>query len=211
MANNHAVFELLEATMIDGIKSANNVAAIAKKQLPRTETSGHGNKDAKLDEISALEAREDRVSLNQKGIDSFTYAKPLGTEQRTEQVFLTLRKLVAKILQDQQTADQIDNGDMETLDINKLTPEKAKSLVANDGHWKPEQTAARITAFSITIAGNDPKKIDKMKENIEKGFQLAKETIGGELPDMFSETYTTVMQKINDWAQKSNNTAKSNI
>jgi hypothetical protein len=197
--------------MIDGIKSANNIAAIAKKQLSRTELSGSGTKNAKLDDISAQEIREDRISLNQKGVDPFTYTKPLGTELRTDQVFLTLRKLVAKILQDQQTADQIDNGDMETIDINKLTPEKAKSLVANDDHWKPEQTAARITAFSITIAGNDPNKIDKIRENIDKGFLLAKETLGGVSPDRFSETYATVMQKINDWAQKTDNTAKGNI
>ena len=65
-----------------------------------------------------------------------------------------------------------------------------------------EQTADRITAFSVTIAGNDPKKIDKIKENIDKGFQLAKESIGSEATDMLSETYSAVIQKINDWAQR---------
>ena len=91
---------------------------------------------------------------------------------------------------------------METIDINKLTPEIAKTLVANDDHWKPEQTAARITAFSITISGHNPDKLDKIKENIDKGFQLAKEALGGELPKMSDKTYTAVMQKLEDWAQQ---------
>ena len=91
---------------------------------------------------------------------------------------------------------------METIDISKLTPEIAKTLVANDGHWKPEQTAARIMAFSITISGNNPEKLDKIKENINQGFQLAKEALGGELPKMSVETYTAVMQKLEDWAEQ---------
>lgn len=182
--------------MIEGIKSTNPVAVITKKQPIRSESPDSGRTDSRFDEI----VLEDRISLNRKETEPFTYTKPLGTEQRSDQVFLMLRKLVSKILQDQKTADQIDSGDMETIDINKLTPEIAKTLVANDGHWKPEQTAARITAFSITISGNNPEKLDKIKENINKGFQLAKEALGGELPKMSDETYTAVMQKLDDWA-----------
>jgi hypothetical protein len=188
--------------MLEGIKSAGTTAVIEMKQFARSENPDSGKTDPKLDDISAMETQEDRISLNRKELEPFTYTKPLDTEQRLDNVFLTLRKLVAKILQDQQTADQIDNGNVEVIDINKITPEIAKTLVANDGHWKPEKTAARIVAFSITIAGNDPTKIDRVKENLNEGFQLAKEALGGKLTQMSKDTYSAVMQKLDDWAQR---------
>jgi hypothetical protein len=190
-----------EATMIEGMKSIRATAVIETIQLTRSENPVFNKTDSKPDDLLTMETQEDRVSLNRKELGPFTYTKPLGAEQRLDNVFMTLRKLVAKILQDQQTADQIDNGNMEIIDINKITPEKAKALVANDGHWKPEQTAARIVAFSIAIAGNDPTKIDRIKENLNKGFQLAKEALGGKLTRMSKETYSAVMQKLDDWAR----------
>jgi hypothetical protein len=182
--------------MIEGIKNSNPGTVITKKQPLRPGSPDSVRTGPAQDDIAV----EDRVTLNRKETGPFTYTKPMGTEQRSDQVFMMLQRLVAKILQDQKTADQIDNGDMETIDIDKLTPEIAKTLVANDGHWKPEQTAARITAFSITISGNSPEKLARIKEHIDKGFLQAKEALGGELPKMSNETYSAVMQKLDEWA-----------
>ena len=119
---------------------------------------------------------------------------------------LTLRTLVVRILQNQHTAGRIHDGDMDSVAMDGITPENAKDLVANNGHWTPDQTAERIISFSLTIFRNDPKKFNVIKEAIVEGFEAARESFGGELPETANETLSAVMERLGRWVMNPEST-----
>lgn len=50
------------------------------------------------------------------------------------------------------------------------------------------------------MAGNDPARIDAIREGVEKGFQEAQDAFGGELPQISYDTYDSLMNKLDEWA-----------
>ena len=95
----------------------------------------------------------------------------------------------------------IDIGDGKTADISTMTPNDAQKLVGEDGYWGVKQTSDRIFQQAVVISGNDPTKIDKVKEGILKGFEMAKTALGGKLPDISQQTLDAVMKKLEDWTK----------
>ncbi len=100
-----------------------------------------------------------------------------------------------------QGSSVIDVGGGKSADIATMTPEEAKKLVAEDGYWGVKQTSDRIFQQAVGISGNDPTNIDKVKEGILKGFGMARTALGGELPDISSQTLDAVMKKLDDWVK----------
>jgi hypothetical protein len=184
--------------MIQGINSANPSAEtihINSAEAGSVETA------FPVDAASKQENPEVIVTINLQEPEPFTYSGSVNTSRCRECAYLTLRKLTVKILQDQHTANRIDKGEIESAVMDKITPENAKALVANDGHWNPEQTAERIFSFAMTISGNDRKSIDKIKESIIDGFQSARESFGGELPELSTKTLTAILNRLNKWTE----------
>jgi hypothetical protein len=187
--------------MFEGVNGT-YLLANAVGQIPgRTCKSEEGKSCTRLDATPDRLIAEDEVTINRRAPEPATYAPSQKNGQCRDCGPLTLRSLVTRILQDQRTASRIDDGFMETVAMDGITPENAKALVANDGHWKPDQTAARIFSFSLTIFRNDPKKLDKIKETIAEGFQLAKESFGGELPEMANQTLVAIINRLDNWAK----------
>jgi hypothetical protein len=54
--------------------------------------------------------------------------------------------------------------------------------------------------MAVANAGGDTEKFDQIKAAIEKGFEMAKETLGGTLPEISMDTYDAVMEKLDNWA-----------
>lgn len=128
-------------------------------------------------------------------------------EARTAQ----LRSLVEKIMLGQGnaigTADDIwsflRTGNF-TVDAE--TKAQAQADIAEDGYWGVNQTSDRIVDFAKALCGGDPDKIEEMKAAFEKGFKQAKETWGGELPEISQKTYDAVLEKFDAWAAESADT-----
>jgi len=118
---------------------------------------------------------------------------------RIEIDFADLRQLVVDTFKEQGLSTQIAAGDI-TIDLNKITPEKARELISEDGYFGIEQTSDRIVEMAISLAGNDPGRLDDIKAGIEKGFEQAAEVLGGSLPDISMHTYDAVMEKLDAWA-----------
>ena len=122
-------------------------------------------------------------------------------EERTAQ----LRSLVEKIMLGQGnaigTADDIwsflRTGN---FTVDAATKAQAQADIAEDGYWGVEQTSSRIVDFAKALCGGDPSKIEEMREAFEKGFKMAEETWGGELPEISKKTYEATMKKFDDWA-----------
>jgi hypothetical protein len=139
----------------------------------------------------------DRVSLGGDQAEAVGYdpaVRPLDLGS----TFNLLRDLVARTLQDQGVATRIatDRGD---LDLESLTPEEAQALIAEDGYFGVDKTSERIVQFAIGLAGNDPGRINAIRQGVEDGFRQAEAAWGGELPAISYQTRDAVMTKLEDW------------
>ncbi len=184
--------------MVNGINGINTQPAqaspakiknpIADKHLMKL--MKHGNNSFK----------GDTVSLNNEAEKIKEYTKDAGTEVSAD--YQALQSLVNKFFQQQGISGNIDTGET-TVSIMDLTPEKARDLVSEDGYWGVEQTSDRIVDFAISTAGNDRNNLDKIKDGINNGMEMAKEAFGGTLPEISQQTYNAVMDKLDAWASNS--------
>lgn len=148
----------------------------------------------KQPEASAANAA-DRVSLGAGDKAEKTYGPGLKVAESYE----LLRQLVVKTLLDQGAATQIDTGSG-ILDLATMTPEEAQALIADDGYFGVAQTSDRIVDFAIGAFGNDPAKLQQMKDSIDKGFLEAQQAFGGALPEISQKTYDAIMEKLDAFA-----------
>ena len=147
---------------------------------------------------------KDTVSLGaEEESREVSYARQLEEARRNGAKFLMLRELVAKMFTEQGLSTSIEIGGGETVEIEDLTPEQARALVADDGYWGVEQTSDRIFQFATSLADGDTALFDKIKEGIVKGFEQAKQDFGGELPEISQKTYDAVMKKLDEWVKAS--------
>ncbi len=125
-------------------------------------------------------------------------------EARTAQ----LRSLVEKIMLGQGnaigTADDmwsfLRTGN---FTVDAATKAQAQADIAEDGYWGVEQTSDRMIDFAKALSGGDPDKIEEMREAFQKGFKMAEEKWGGELPEISQKTYDATMEKFDAWAAES--------
>ena len=87
--------------------------------------------------------------------------------------------------------------------VDAATKAQAQADIAEDGYWGVNQTSDRIVDFAKALCGGDPDKIEEMKAAFEKGFKQAKDTWGGELPEISQKTYDAVLEKFDAWANES--------
>lgn len=148
---------------------------------------------------------EDKISLEENAGEVSTYSIPKKAASM-DSGFSFLREMLAEILEEQGITTRIASEDT-SIDFRDLTPEKARELISEDGYFGVEQTADRIVQFAISISGNDPSRLEEIKVSIDKSFQMASKALGGTLPDICMKTYDAVMDKLNAWAEGSDESA----
>ena len=164
-----------------------NLDRLAEKKATKTETS--------------TQQMQDSVTISYHEEVTMTYSSSLTIQTGDEQdQYNLLRGLVTNMLKEQGIDFKIANGDQE-IDISEISQEEAIELIADDGYFGVEQTSDRIVDFAIGMAGDDPSRLDAIKEGIEKGFNEALEAFGGWLPDISYDTYDAVMDKLDTWAE----------
>lgn len=152
---------------------------------------------------------KDTVSLGaDEESTEVSYARQLEEARRNGAKFLMLRELVAKMVTEQGLSTSIEIGGGETVNIEDLSPEQARALVADDGYWGVEQTSDRIFQFATSLANGDTTLLDKIKEGVLKGFEQAKQDFGGSLPEISQKTVDAVMKKLDDWVRKATEAAE---
>jgi hypothetical protein len=140
-------------------------------------------------------AAEDHVSLGEQKKVGGTYGPGLKVAAPYE----LLRNLVIKTFQDQGINLQISTGDVD-INFNTMTSEDAQALIAEDGYFGVEQTSDRIVDFAVNAFGNDPEKLQQIKDAIDQGFMEAQDAFGGALPEISQQTYTAIMEKLDAFA-----------
>ena len=141
----------------------------------------------------------DKVSLSYSSESTITYTSSMTIEGTQGDGFDLLRGLVLNILKDQGVDHQIPVNDQE-INLSEISLEEAQSLIEDDGYFGVEQTSDRIVDFAVGLSGDDPSRLDAIKQGVEQGFQEALDAFGGWLPDISYATYNTVMEKLDIWA-----------
>ena len=149
------------------------------------------------------EGRGDRVSLGEQEPVDQTYGPGLKVASPYE----LLRNLVVKTLQEQglELEFKTDSGD---VNFNTMTQEEAQDLISEDGYFGVEKTSQRIVDFAINGFGNDPEKLQEMKDAIDQGFKDAQDAFGGALPEISKQTYEAIMDKLDAFAAQFDETGE---
>lgn len=79
--------------------------------------------------------------------------------------------------------------------VDAETQKKAQEAISEDGYWGVKQTSDRIVSFATSLAGNDSKQLEKMRDAFLKGYEKAEKTWGGKLPEISKKTYDAVLEK----------------
>ncbi|MDE5592217.1 MAG: hydrogenase-4 component G [Helicobacter sp.] len=80
--------------------------------------------------------------------------------------------------------------------LKDLSVDEAKALIAEDGFFGVAKTADRIADFVILGAKEDIEKLKAGREGVIKGYDQAKKSWGGKLPDISKETLEKALEKI---------------
>ena len=123
-------------------------------------------------------------------------------ESRTNQLMNIVSQMLGK---QANTSLQAGSDDMWKLlasgkfEVDPATKAQAQEDISEDGYWGVKQTSQRMFDFASALAGDDPEKMKKMQEAMEKGFKQAEETWGRELPGISQETIKAARQLFEDY------------
>lgn len=101
---------------------------------------------------------------------------------------------------------QIELSDELKSQIEEATGKKIEEEnTESEDYWGAEATAKRIFDFAKSLAGDDSKYADTLKEAFIKGFGLAEKAYGGKdkLPKVCYETYDKVIDMFDSWGKDS--------
>jgi len=186
--------------MANTIRTQAHPAPHALRQHTNKNLGRLAEKKADKSEASTSQV-QDSVTISYHEEVTTTYSSSLTIQTGDEQdQYNLLRGLVTNMLKEQGIDFRIANGD-QTIDINEISREEATQLIADDGYFGVEQTSERIVDFAIGMAGNDPSRLEAIKEGIEKAFNEALEAFGDWLPDISYDTHDAVMGKLDTWAE----------
>lgn len=126
-----------------------------------------------------------------------------------------LQNIVQQLMTKQGQTFSIANGDMwkflasGKFEVDEATKLQAQQDVSEDGYWGVKQTSNRILDFATALTGGDPSKIEDMRKAFEKGYKMAEDTWGGELPDISKQTYDAVMKGFDKMAEDAAQTTQT--
>lgn len=90
------------------------------------------------------------------------------------------------------------------------TPEGAQQAISEGGAYSVNAVADRIMTMATAIAGNDPDKLQQMRDAVQKGFEEAgsafKDATKSDLPQICKDTYTEVMSRFDKLQNKTSDT-----
>ena len=154
----------------------------------------------KLSAEEVIELKEQQESLKAKFIKKFiadtinNQNKLLGksTENGTYEMPKETTDLLTKIF------GSVENAYPQMA----TTSEGAKKAIEEGGAYSTNAVADRIMTMAIAIAGDDPKKIQQMRDAVEKGFSQAglefNKATNSDLPQICTDTQAEVMERFDE-------------
>ncbi|MBU1169640.1 MAG: hypothetical protein KKD44_08765 [Proteobacteria bacterium] len=180
------------------------VQQIAHTRMAR---NAYGVPDAKTTKEIALKAESNTgyiVSLNSEKNHALSYTDKAALPFESDPEFNSLKNIVDSLLKRQGTTLSLAMSGKSVV-VDDQARNEALDLISEDGYWGVNKTSERIFQFAINSAGGDVSKLEAIKGAIEKGFQLAQDAFGGELPDISNKTHDAVMEKLDAWSNNTRN------
>lgn len=171
-----------------------------------TSTKGLYSKPKKLtsDQINAL--KEAQAESRKQMLQEMANGSILG---QGSNALTSTNKSITDLI-------SIFNGFAKSSNLPALAtdPEAAQAAITGDGPYSVNSVATRIVDMATALAGNDPEKLQVMRDAVEKGFSKAGVTfsdITGEskLPQICHDTYDEVMKRF-DKLQEKKDTSSTN-
>ena len=160
----------------------------------------------------ASSKRTDSFEHSGRSVKNNTYTKGIKTEYTGKSELAikneAMKDMVQRLINKQ--AGKATGKDDENLSLESIMKSYDLDYIESDGSedfWGAEKTANRILDFAKSLAGNDPKAFETVKNAFQKGFGECKKIWGGELPDVCGDTYDRVMQGFDDWEKELNSAA----
>ena len=116
--------------------------------------------------------------------------------QREQQVE-AFRLLVERLLGQQGSTWVNANGETMVY-VDEATRARAAEEIAEGGYFSVEAVSERLLGFARAFAGDDPERIELMREAFVRGFEAAERQWGGNLPSISQDTFAAVMQGFDD-------------
>ncbi len=152
----------------------------------------------------------DKVTLSGQTTDTATYPNPRNSiaqtrtdiasmlEESNRKVQEIINLILPLMRQQGLEIGKVVSGEQQ-LTTDAATIEKAKAAIAEDGEFGVRQVAERILNFAKSAIGDDPASLAAVRAAVEKGFQQAKEMLGGTLPEISQKTYDAIMKQFDSW------------
>lgn len=200
--NNNDTFNAVNA-----VNTASSAGA-EKADAPAKETgASSADTENKANTSSAAANTENKANANSAAVydkrklsenDRKAIAAQLKAEQEKRQSQLV--SLVKDMMTKQTNTYGAANNIWEFLakgdyTVDAAAQKKAQEDISDDGYWGVNQTSDRIVSFATSLAGDDSKALEKMRDAFVKGYKQAEQTWGGKLPDISQRTYDAVMDK----------------
>ena len=187
---------------------AMNINAVTGQNVPVITPTSQRNTATKAGQVET-EAAQEKVSLGSEKAEALTYSKPrampaelatmLEESDRKVQEFMDyLRPLLE---QQGLTAAKVASGE-QRLTVDQQTIDAAKQAIGEDGEWGVKKVAERILSFARFAIGDEPGKLQKIRDAVDLGFSQAKEMLGGVLPEISQQTYDTIMAEFDRWEKE---------
>jgi hypothetical protein len=164
------------------------------------------------EQITNEKVPTDKYSKSEKAqVPAKEYKSDVDTIARlkadADQKLQSFRNLVEKLITKQgHTVEDVlkalSTNEEFMIEIDEATRLQAQAEISEDGYWGVTQTSERILDFAKALSGGDPAKIDLLRDAFLEGFENAKSTFGGKLPEISQKTYDAVLKGFEEWKNK---------
>ena len=159
-------------------------------------------------QTNTVAAAETQAAPTQTGSDVFetNRTRPAGDVdmvaindaiRQGQQQVEAFRRLVERLL-GQQGETWVNSYGETMVYIDEATRVRAEEEVAEGGYFSVEAVSERLLGFARAFAGDDPERIELMREAFVRGFEAAEAQWGGRLPDISHDTFAAVMAGFDD-------------
>ena len=182
-------------------KTEKNTGAESKKALTDTyEKSADTSKEKKATYSINKKSEADRAAIVEKmKLDQQNNLAQM--ENIVKKMFEGQGKSYSLAFEDDSIWKFLADGKFE---VDEATKKQAEEDISEDGYWGVKQTSQRLFDFASALAGDDPEKMQKMKDAIKKGFDEATGAWGRDLPEISSKTLDATNKLFDDYFASKN-------
>lgn len=183
---------------------SNLADSVQKRPVKRKEDMTRSNEE----KSPRKQMEKDSAVLGRNESTPVTYERTSGKKDATaierlqaesEKAYMGLRDLVKNLLEAQGMTFRDLSASGHAIPVDEATRKKAEEMIGDGGLYSPEAVSDRIVEFAKVVSDGDKGKLEELVSAIDKGFEKARNLLGGTLPEISLKTYDLVREKLSTW------------